>query len=414
MKLKLALLFGLALAACPLPGGSAAASQKSNGLIVFVRYPFHPSPGSPSSHDIHVLDPRSGGELQLTHSGTASRPAWSPDGRKIAFLEGGGASFSLYVMNADGTNQRALLTSPDSLGRIVWSPDSSKIAFDLSLKQEIYVINADGTSKRKLTGNAGGVEPVWAPDGKKIAFRRESCGLFVMNADGSRVRRVSDRCLSDVAWSPDGQQIAYIGVEDDEYQLFLVEPDGSDRRRIVLPSVPEAWLRPVWSPDSTMLALENTAAVFVVAVDGTSLRQISVGGAGHAVWSPDGMKIAYVSAHEDERGDAVGSELHVVNPDGSGDVVLTRSPDAIWEIDWQRLPEGGLVPEPPSPAEATMPPEQAPGAPAGPPRTGDAGLAAPPRHGQGVPLAALALLTTLPVVGVGVYHRRKRRERPLP
>ena len=135
---------------------------------------------------------------------------WSPDGTRIAFarkprLYGGAqpgpccysAHSDIYVMNADGSGTRKLTHNARQNAEPAWSPDGRKIAFRSTRNgnRDIYVMNADGSGKRNLTRNAAwDSRPSWSPDGRKIAFVSNRDGRLeahVMNADGSGQRSLT-------------------------------------------------------------------------------------------------------------------------------------------------------------------------------------------------------------------------------
>jgi TolB protein len=131
---------------------------------------------------------------------------WSPDGRRIAFPVkspgppiGSPSMTDIYVMNADGSGKRKLTHNARGNNEPAWSPDGRKIAFRSTRNgnREIYVMNADGSGKRNLTRNpAQDSRPSWSPDGRRIAFISDRDGRLeahVMNADGSGQRNLTSQ-----------------------------------------------------------------------------------------------------------------------------------------------------------------------------------------------------------------------------
>src|SRR5262245_30322987 len=131
----------------------------------------------------------------------------------------------------------------------------------LSSEDDVYTAHADGTHVRRITSRPGPeFDPAWAPDGSRIVYRDSRRGIneddeiYVADADGSNARNLTRDPSNDwgPAWSPDGSTIVFNSDRDGQPMGgFLMNPDGSDQRRIRT----DAWVEyPAWSPDGTRIA----------------------------------------------------------------------------------------------------------------------------------------------------------------
>lgn len=164
--------------------------------------------------------------------------------------------------------------------------------------------------------------------------------LFVRRTDGSTVQLTRNRVAdSGAAWSPDGSRLAFSRQVGDGTALFVMDRDGSDVRRVTTPvttpdGVRSSDVTPAWSPDGERLAFASDRAggesdVWGVDVDGTHLTRLTrtpaFTGDGNPAWSPDGRWIWFDS----DRVGVFNREVHRMRPDGSGVQRMTRTADGV-------------------------------------------------------------------------------------
>jgi len=260
---------------------------------------------------------------------------------QIAYTIRGEDSQDIWVMNADGSDQRRV--GPG--GSPTWSPDGTKLAFGLTVDDnaDIYTMDvADGGKVTRVTSDpARDHGPTWSPDGSMIAFNSGRSGsdqVWRTNVDegawGFNVTQLTqdtphNRVNNFIAWSPNGLWIAFEADRDrDDPEIYLANAvDGSNQQRLTFTRALDEV--PAWSPDSRQIVFSSdmhdepqagTYDIYIMNVDGSNQQRLTdtPGSASVPSMSADGKQIVYTYSMRD--GNL--STIMIMNTDGSGQRVL--------------------------------------------------------------------------------------------
>lgn len=236
-----------------------------------------PASGAADESDLIVLE--RGGRMLAVHSdgsglselGPGAAPALAPDGTRVAFVDGG----DLWVLDR-ATGVRTRITSTPATEREpVWSPDGRRLAFARSASSfdptDLVVADADGSRVVTVASDFRSIfgPATWSPDGDEVAYsavRGSSGDLAVANADGSGVRRLTADDADDraPAWSPHGETIAFARSTTQGLRLHLIEADGAGLRQLSRTPVASTFdrSRPVWSHDGRSILFFDWTLLF--------------------------------------------------------------------------------------------------------------------------------------------------------
>jgi TolB protein len=313
------------LAACsgsdPEPAEKSSDSESQPGPIVFRKF-LDPA----NTHAaLFTMNADGTGSKQLTSppkGAIDSLPDWSPDGKRIVFhREYADKPYEIYTIAADGTDQRQVdpgcpVGVVEDEGDIceetdpAWSPDGKLLAFSWphgAIKQVggedtieargIGVMAPDGSGARLVTQtkrptSSEDETPSWSPDGRRIAYvrlnisaePRGATALFVADADGSKERQITPWRMSaaDPAWSPDGSLISFRSERPDTDfvgEIHTIRPDGSGLRQLTRAKGKLVYAT-TFSPDGSRIVFAMTGEnaqpdLYVMGLDGSDLRPLT-------------------------------------------------------------------------------------------------------------------------------------------
>lgn len=280
-------------------------------------------------------------------------PAYSPDGKKIAFTSNRDGLLAIYVMNPNGSDVRRITSDSLDCHFPYWSADGTKILFTArgaTGSAAGYEVNTDGSG----LANRPNFFITLSPDGKRTVFVKEFIPgskvgheIFVANADGSNEARLTNNRLldADPSWSPDGKRIAFtcfpdgfVDAEPGNAEICAIDANGKNWVRLTNNSARDQ--APIWSPDGTRIAFHSSRdcasreALYVMNADGSNAMRLTEcqNFDGLAGWSPDSKRLVYASDHDGN------TELYSINADPSHQTNLTHHPAEDSEPTWS--PDG--------------------------------------------------------------------------
>ena len=225
---------------------------------------------------------------------------------RIAYVSREDGVHRLVVADSDGYNEQALLTSREPLMSPAWSPDGKQIAYvSFERKRAMVFVQSLTSSQRKLIADFPGSNsaPVWSPDGKQIALvltRDDQSQLYLADSNGKHLRRLtySDAIDTEPSFSPDGQWLLFTSDRGGSPQIYRIPVDGGEAERMTFDSGNA--FSPRYSPDGNSFVFSRFSdGMFHIAVYDIGTRQTQILTAGgwekKPSFAPNGKMILFAT-----------------------------------------------------------------------------------------------------------------------
>lgn len=251
-------------------------------------YPIAYSSKDSGNREIFLTNSDGITKIKITNNpGTDGYPDWSPDGKYIAFYAkyDNGKTWSMHVMNSDGTNRRRLTHEKNKWDSSpTWSPNGNKIAYAREYldskgtwQEEVWIMNSDGSEQTQLK-TINGRAPCFMKDGRILFHSKSEFNqICIANNNGSNIIALTNNTAKNRSpkVSPNGKQIAFISDRDGNQEVYVMNIDGSNQKRLTYNTVSD-W-DVCWSPDGSKLIFASDTgdylSLYMINKDGSSIKK---------------------------------------------------------------------------------------------------------------------------------------------
>jgi TolB protein len=265
-----------------------------------IAYCYQPVSGTNTKKEIYAINADRTGNIRIIDTEVSlNHHDWSPDDQKITAVGYvNNTTWSIYVFNAADGNNLTRLTNTTGVwdNEPMWSPDGLKIAFSRHYPSqnnriELCIMNADGSNAHSI--GVEGFAAKWSPDGSLFVYQSSlmaSSDLYTCNIDGSNVQQLTATAFTEISpiFSPDGTKIAYVTDRDGNHEIYIMNSDGSNPQRLT--NIEHDNYAPRWFPDGSLIAFNSGPfeewEVYIINSDGTNLRRLTNSSTGITAINP--------------------------------------------------------------------------------------------------------------------------------